>query len=260
MRSSDNPDPVQLIIAEELLRAYDVMWEGVELEVIAVEKQFDCPLVNPDTGESSKTYSRAGKIDTIVRDVRHRVLVVEHKTSSYDIQPGSDYWKMLQLDSQVSDYFVGGRSLGYQIDGCLYDVVGKPKMLPLLSTPIDQRKYTKPTKKEPPRLYSGQREFDETLDEFRERLRSHIAENPARYLQRAIIARTEDDERAAALDSWQIARQMAESEHIGRFPRNSHSCQDYNRMCEYFGVCARTEDLGDETLFRTAKKAHEELE
>jgi PD-(D/E)XK nuclease superfamily len=257
---SGKPDPVQLIIAQELMELYDERWGNEPYEVLGVEQQFECPMLNPETGAASRTFRRAGKIDVIVRDARDgRVLVVEHKTSSEDITPGNDYWKMLQLNSQVSDYFVGGKSLGHDIVGCLYDVVAKPKLRPLLATPPELRKYTKATKTEPSRPYAGQRDTDETLDEFRVRLRAHIRENPAQWLQRGLVSRLEEDENDAAFDTWQLAQQIRESERLGRHPRNTNGCKAYFKICEYFGVCTRTESLDDETLFRKAETAHEEL-
>jgi len=255
-----SPDPTQLIIAEELTMLYHERWANEPYEVIAVECQFEGPLLNPETGAQSRTFRRAGKMDVLVRDTRDgRELVVEHKTSSEDISQGSDYWKMLTLNSQVSDYFAGGKELGHDIAGCLYDVVAKPKLRPLLATPVAERKYTKPTKTEPSRLYANQRETDETLDEFRARLRAHIRENPAQWLQRGLVSRLEEDERDAAFDTWQIAQQIRESERLDRHPRNPNGCKAYFRICEYFGVCTRTESLDDETLFRKAETAHEEL-
>lgn len=257
---SGQPDPVQLIIAQELMVAYDARWGAEPYEVLGVERKFECPMLNPETGAPSRTYQNGGKMDVIVRDLRDgRELVVEHKTSSEDISQGSDYWKMLQLNSQVSDYFVGGRSLGFDIQGCLYDVVAKPKLRPLLATPVAERKYTKATKTEPSRLYANQRESDETLHEFRLRVRAHIDENPSQWFQRGVIARLEEDERDAAFDTWQIGQQIRESERLNRHPKNTNGCKSYFRVCEYFGVCTRTESLEDETLFRKAETAHEEL-
>jgi hypothetical protein len=259
-RSGTMPDPVQLIIAQELMELYDERWGKEPYEVLGVERQFDCPMLNPETGAPSRTFRRGGKMDVLARDTRDgRVLVVEHKTSSEDIEPGSDYWKLLQLNSQVSDYFVGGKSLGLDIVGCLYDVVAKPKLRPLMATPESERKYTKPTKTEPSRLYAAQRESDETLDEFRARLRAYIRENPAQWIQRGLVSRLEEDEVDAAFDTWQIAQQIRESERLGRHPRNTNGCKAYFKVCEYFGVCTRTESLEDETLFRRAETAHEEL-
>lgn len=254
------PDPVQLIICEELLALYDARWSSEPYEVLEVEKVFETPMINPETGVPSRTYVAGGKMDAIVRDVRDfRMLVVEHKTSSEDISPGSEYWQRLTLNSQVSDYFAGGRSLGYDIEACLYDVVLKPKLRPLLATPLESRKYTKATKTEPSRLYAAQRENDETLDEFRLRLREHLLQNPEQWFVRGIVARTEEDERDAAFDSWNIGKQIAESARLNRHPRNPNSCNVYHRMCEFFGVCTRTASLEDETLFRVAETAHEEL-
>ena len=69
-------------------------------------------------------------------------LVVEHKTTSLEIGPGSPYWRRLLLDSQVSNYLVGAESLGMRADGVLYDVVRKVQLRPQRATPPDERQYT----------------------------------------------------------------------------------------------------------------------
>jgi hypothetical protein len=53
------------------------------------------------------------------------------------------------MDGQVSTYFDGAASLGLDVAGCIYDVIGKPGIRPLQATPVEARKYTKPTKAEP---------------------------------------------------------------------------------------------------------------
>lgn len=50
---------------EAMLVGYAARW-GRPTGVIAVEKQFRIPLVNPETGASSRTFSLGGKVDVIV--------------------------------------------------------------------------------------------------------------------------------------------------------------------------------------------------
>jgi PD-(D/E)XK nuclease superfamily len=53
--------------AEAMMRGYDCRWRDEPLEVLAVEKEFSTPLLNPETGSASRTFLRAGKLDAVVR-------------------------------------------------------------------------------------------------------------------------------------------------------------------------------------------------
>lgn len=129
---------------EELLRGYDTRWCLERLIPIAVEVQFTAPLVNPVSGRISITYQLGGKLDVLARDIRGRVVIVEHKTSGEDITTGSKYWQRLRMDGQISQYFAGARALGYEPTACLYDVLGKPRLEPRGATPEAERELTLP--------------------------------------------------------------------------------------------------------------------
>lgn len=131
----------------ELLRGYHYRWSMAmaDLEVIAVEVEFRCPLINPETGAASRTFEQGGKLDVLVRERSiGRVLIVEHKTSSEDVGVGSTYWKRLRMDSQISTYLSGAEALGHVASACLYDVIAKPTIRPSKATPMEAREYTKP--------------------------------------------------------------------------------------------------------------------
>jgi hypothetical protein len=246
VQSEDFVEPLDRVRAEELLTAYDVRWADAAIEVLAVDAGFETAIVNPETGATSRTFALGGTINVLVRLGDGRVVIVEHKTSSEDIGAGSDYWKRLRLDSQVSDYFVGARSLGVDVAGCLYDILGKPKLQLLEATPVDKRQYKKDGT-----LYASQRDRDETLDEFRLRLRAHLADNLDRYYQRGVVSRLEEDERDAAFDTWQTAREIRDADRFNRHPRNPNACVQWGATCEFFAVCAREADLDDPTRYRT---------
>lgn len=252
--AGEQPDPYELVRAETLLAGYEARWGGQDLEVLHVEAEFTAPLINPETGAASKTWQMAGKVDAIARTPEGRVLIVEHKTSSEDIGAGSEYWRRLQLDHQVSDYFAGARALGFDPAGCLYDVIGKPGLRPAKATPPEARRYTKDGK-----LYANQREVDETPEEFRARLVAAIAEAPERFYQRGEVVRLEDEERDAAFDGWQIGRLIREAQLAARWPRRVDSCVSFGRTCDFFGVCTKQASLDDSLLFRRTERAHEEL-
>lgn len=241
--------------AREMLIGYHARWCDEPLDVIAVEKEFRAPLINPETGAPSRTFQLGGKLDVIVTDRRDgRVYKVEHKSSSEDIGVGSSYWKRLTLDPQISTYYAGARELGYDVAGCIYDVLAKPGQRPLKATPEDARKFTAKGV-----LYANQRDKDETPEEYAERIRASIVENPDKFYQRGIVVRLESEERDAAFDRWQTSRMLREAQLSARWPRNPDNCVRYGRMCSYFGVCTGTESIDDPTLFRRTSNVHEEL-
>jgi hypothetical protein len=226
-----------------------------------------------------------------------RVLNVEHKSTSLEIGQGSSYWRRLLLDGQVSTYKTGVRAFGYEPVGTLYDVVRKVQLRPQLATPVEERKYTQPKdrackeckKKNPTpaphvekvgegddardvacidgrivtdpggKLYANLRERDETPDEYRERVRADIAANPDKYFQRGLVVRLEQEERDAAKDAWELARQIRDSQLEGRWPRNPEACDSYGAMCAFWSVCTGETTIDDPTRFRDAEQ-HQELQ
>ena len=247
------PDTIALATARAMMTGYHHRWAGDGLEVCAAEVEFAAPLVNPATGAASKTFELAGKIDAIVRDSRGDTWIVEHKTSSADISSGSTYWQQLRLDSQISTYMVGARSLGYRPVGVIYDVLRKPGLRPKMATPAESRKYTKDGV-----LYATQRDTDESPAEFEQRILLDIAEKPESYFVRGEVMRLESDEQEAAADCWQIARMIREAEVMARAPRNADACMAYSRACDYFAVCTHADSLDNADKFRRAEM-HEEL-
>lgn len=251
----DAADPFELVRAVEMLHGYTLRWGGERYDVLAVECEFRAPLINPYTRRPSRTFELGGKIDAIARDLSDgRVYIVEHKTSSEDVSPGSNYWQCLRLDAQVSMYYRGARALGYDVSGVVYDVLGKPKHVPSKATPIEKRQYRKDGG-----LYATQRASDETPREYQARVREAMAEEPDRYFARGTVVRLEDEESLAAWDAWQLAQQIREGDRFQRYPRNTDSCKRWGRLCSYFGVCTKTESLEDANAFRRVEDVHEEL-
>lgn len=292
-KKGDDINEFDLVKVEELMLGYTARWGDEKYETIAVERVFDVPLINPETGSASKTYRVQGALDALAR-LDGKLIHVEHKTTSDDISAGTDYWRMVSaLDSQVSTYQSALKSLGLEAE-TLYDVVRKVELKPFKETPEESRRYTKGKTKqcpfckktgnvpgphlvslaeeedkycdgkgsiviELPRLDARQHEQDETVEEFRERIRAHIAENPGRYYARGPIVRLERDEAEHAKDTWQIAAMIRLSENADSFPRNPGACRRFHRLCEYFEVCSGNASIDNDTLFRTAEHAHEEL-
>lgn len=260
------PELAERIRAEEMLAAYDRRWRYAPLEPVAVEAEFRTRLVNPATGRASETYDLGGKIDVVCRrwhldDERpsYEMVVVEHKSTSEDAGPGGAYRRRLRMDGQVSVYHDGAAALGHQVVGCIYDVLVKPSQRPLKATPVELRKFTKPTKADPvPRLYANQRETDEMPDEYRARVREALAADPDALLREEVV-RLDDEMAGARADVWDTARTIRESELAGRAPRNPAACQAYGRDCDFWPHCADGVPLADPTRYRRVDTPHTEL-
>lgn len=245
----DAEDPFMAAKAEALMLGYHARWAGQRYRVLEVESGFELPLVNPETNATSRTWQLVGRTDVLVEDERGRRIVVEHKTSSEDISPGSDYWQRLRLDQQVSTYIEAAKA-----DVCLYDVLVKPGQRPLKATPEELRKYTKPTKKDPePRLYSNQRAEDETPEEYKARIVEHM--DPEKHFARVEVVRLEEDQREAAIGVWQTGVQIRDAKRLKLFPQNPDACHRYGRRCEYLGVCLGEEALDDPYRFKPKEEA-----
>jgi hypothetical protein len=229
-------DPFEQARVEELLRGYDRAWgeEAGKYEVLGVERPFEAALLNPASWRASATWRLAGKVDLLLRRREDgRVLVCEHKTTSESIEdPAAAYWAKLQMDAQISAYVVGAEALGHQVTDILYDVALRPAQRPLLATPPENRKYRKDGA-----LYAGQREVDETPEDYRARVRGAIEESPSRFFQRRVVPRTESQIRDFLADAWMQGRVMRDSERLGLAPRNPDACHRFG-TCVFWQACS----------------------
>jgi PD-(D/E)XK nuclease superfamily len=194
------------------------------------------------------------------RDTGKRT-IQEIKTSSEDISLGSSYWQKVALtDPQVTTYLLASQKKGWGHTEVLYDVMRKPDQKRLYATPQASRRYTKPTKTEPSRLYSDQRENDETDDEFELRILEDILKRPERYYQRGVVVRLEHEHEAYLRDVDGVVRLMQVTRTMGEnVPRNVDSCFKYGRPCDFFLVCGNGVDVmnGDFYQRRQSKKKND---
>lgn len=271
-------DEFRDVTLRELFDGYVRRWLDEDLEnyePVGAEVYFEAPLMNPETGGMSKTWKLAGKIDAIAREKRTgKVVIVEHKTTSQDIGPGSDYWKKIPIDGQVSGYYVGAQVNGYDAQDCVYDVIRKPAIRPSSSVPVldddglkivvDEVTGERVMKKDgTPRQSAGEGmkllTREELPCEYAERLRDDIYARPDYYYARLNVARSSDDLAEYLFDMWAVGREIADAERMGRFSRNPNACSIYGQ-CEYFDVCTGCASIDDVNLFRTAESPNEELD
>jgi hypothetical protein len=244
-------DAYQQASALAMIQQYALRWGNEPMTVVAVEQQFEIPLVNPDTGGTSKTWKLAGKIDAIV-EIGGKLYIVEHKTTSDDLAPESRYWAKLGIDGQVSGYYMGAKALGYDVVGCIYDVLKKPTLRPSKATAEADRKFTKGGE-----LYANQRLNDESIEEWSARLNAEIS-NHTKYFRRLDVPRTDGDMIEYLADMWSVGREIAEAQSAGRWPRNPRSCDVYSG-CPYFDVCAGGDSIENPVRFERGP-IHPELQ
>jgi len=255
------------------ISAYDWFWKIDPAQVEACEQTFNLPIVNPETGAASTKWRMAGKIDKRVRR-GERLLVREHKSSSADLSPQSDYWLQKRLDSQISFYVLAGRQLA-GVAGVDYDVFRKPQIRPSMLTQAETKAFVqsgeycgdrfdvyvatdldggpmvsvdtivadvklgaapKPTKANP----NPEQPFAirETPAMFGARLVQTICAEPARYFARQEIARTELDLEQFRHELWAQMQAINDQTLSGRFFRNENAClQKGDKKCPYCSIC-----------------------
>ncbi len=270
----EGADPFESAKARAMLIGYDARWrdDAERYEVLGVEVELEPqPIINPASGRTSRTWVLGGKLDVYVRELAtDRRLVIEHKTTSEDVSEGSDYFKRLRLDSQVSVY-----TTMTDAEAVLYDVLAKPGQRPgsVALTDEDGVKIVLDANGERVRTKDGKKwrqtgdaaegyvlqAREETPEEFFVRVVDAIAENPDRYFARAEVVRLETEILDHQADVWGTAQRIRENQIVGRWPRNPESCVRFGRTCAYFAVCCGEASLEDGSLFEKTTSGHVEL-
>jgi len=274
-------DPLAWAVEREtvrnLLAGHFWRYEADNLEVVANERAFELPLVNPDTGRSSRTFVVCGKIDKIVRMPDGRLAVLEYKTCGQDIGPESDYWLRLRYDSQVSLYVLAARALGFDVATALYDVTRKPEISPRQIPELDEHDLKivvdgngqRVMKKDgTPRQTADSAQGyvllsrQETAEEFGKRLLEDIGVRPDFYYQRREVPRTEDVLSEFQAELWQQAQYLMAVRKSGLWFRNVN--QMNCRNCDFKELCLNgvkiTPDGLPPTGFVQVENVHPELE
>lgn len=235
-------------------------WHNDEIvKSVAVEQAFNMPIINPDTGYPTPSFTSAGKIDRIGELPDVTFAVIERKTTSEQIEPDSAYWKALRNDPQISRYILAAKYLGHDVTKVVYDVIKKPQIKPRRVEKAEMALANSTGAYYGLKL-AGPCPDRETPAMYGARLRADIAARPDFYLARVEIARTDGDLEEFQYDLWQTQQDIRQSMHTGRFYRNPAAClEPFN--CEYLDVCGELYAHPDviPSGFRRVKRLHEEL-
>jgi hypothetical protein len=254
-----------------MVAAYFTHHEKKKLNYLSQEEGFKIEL-------SDGVYSQ-GVLDGIVKLDDGRLAVLETKTTADDISPGSDYWRRLRNDVQITRYMLGARAMGYAVETVLYDAVRKPAQSPknipsadfitlfekeqyhghgVSTATVSQIKHQFAfAKADSPR---GVPKIKEPLELFCIRVYETMTSDPDRYFQRIEIPRTNAD-----IEVFQTQMMMDEMELLHRkkhdiWQRNDHACFQFGR-CPMFDLCANNYTAGSELLpgFERVDNVHPEL-
>lgn len=110
-----------------------------------------------------------------------------------------------------------------------------------------------------PRLHSNQRDRDETIDEFEDRVLSVVAENPDAFLLRGTVVRLDSEIPRMREDLLEQIKLERAANLLGAAPRNPEACSRFGRLCEFFSACAGRESIDNQLLFPRSGTAHPEL-
>jgi|GEM_PF-5604992 len=82
-RAQDEGQKRDWFLATAMMRGYAAQYPSEEFEVVALEKTFEGPIVNPATGAASRSFVLAGKVDGIIR-IGGEHFILEHKCVTGD--------------------------------------------------------------------------------------------------------------------------------------------------------------------------------
>ena len=277
-------DPIAWAVEREIimnaLAGYDWYWnsgEESEWETLAVELQFDLPLVNPETGRATPRFRRVGRIDHVVRNRLTRVIrIKENKTTGSSIDSGSTYWDRLRMDTQSKFYILAARYLqcgGWvaigadenedSVSGLLHDVFHKPTIRPKKLTQAASKGFVEDgmymgrefrvvtevdgiseiqvngvTAEVEPRAKEGVFAIRETPEMFGARFLADILAEPEKFFARREVPFTDQELADFRHQIWSLQRTMAEMEKSGHWFQNENQCEAVGTSaCPYRPIC-----------------------
>ena len=265
-----------------MLTLYFWRWEEYDksLEWESVEFSFEQPIVNPETGRQARNFTMAGKIDGLVMMQDGKLALVEHKTTSDDIDPTGDYWRMLRMDPQISTYWLAAVGLGHPVQTVLYDVIHKPGLKPKQIAETDAMDVKIVLDGEGKRVKTASglwrqtgdkakgyalQTRQETPDEYAKRIHTEVTGNVDKYFARVPIPRLQSDLEEHAYDVWGMQKIIRECQRTDRWPRNTHACKGFG-LCPYFALCGYGFDVEEFKStgavpegFKVVGEVHQEL-
>jgi hypothetical protein len=220
--------------ATAMMTGYAARYPDEEFEVVALEKHFEGPIVNPDSGAASRSFALAGKVDGIVR-IGNEYFVLEHKTAS---QLDADYLERLWADFQITIYaYYVEQTLGIPITGILYNVLVKARLQQ--SKGETEEEYESRRAELLAKSKTGKTTAKRKLPESDEGFQQRLAEKYADPLMfhREMLYLSRDRFEILRAELWELTQAYLEARRRGAFYQNTSFCFNYQRPCAYFALC-----------------------
>lgn len=221
-------------LATAMMRGYAARYVSEEFEVIALEKNFEGPIVNPATGAASRSFVLAGKVDGIVR-IGGENFILESKTAS---QVDGDYLEKLWTDFQITIYaYYIEQTMGIPVTGILYNVLVKAKLQQGKGETEEefQARRAELLAKSKTGKTTAKRKMPESDEEFQKRLAEKYADPEMFHREMLYLSRDRFEILRAEL--WELTQAFLDARRRGVFYQNTAFCFNYQRPCPYFALC-----------------------
>ena len=233
-RAQDEDQKRDWLNATAMMTAYSARYATEEFEIVALEKTFEGPIVNPATGAASRSFVLAGKIDGIVR-IGGEYFVLEHKTAS---QVDADYLEKLWTDFQITLYaYYIEQTLGVPITGILYNMLVKARLQQGKGETVEEfeTRRAELLAKSKTGKTTAKRKLPESDEEFAARLDEKYADPQMFHREMLYLSRDRFDILRSEL--WELTQAFLDARRRGVFYQNTAFCFNYQRPCAYFALC-----------------------
>jgi hypothetical protein len=233
-RTQDEDQRRDWHLATAMMKGYAARYPAEEFEVIALEKAFEGPIVNPSTGAASRSFKLAGKVDGIIR-IGGEFFILEHKTAS---QVDADYLEKLWTDFQITIYaHYIEQTMGVPITGIIYNVLVKAKLQQSKGETEEefQARRAELLAKSKTGKTTAKRKLPESDEEFQQRLAEKYADPEMFHREMLYLSRDRFDILRSEL--WELTQAFLDARRRGVFYQNTAFCFNYQRPCPYFALC-----------------------
>jgi len=221
-------------LATAMMLGYALHYPEDPFTVIALEQTFAGPLVNPETGKPSRSFTLAGKVDGLVEQ-DGEVFLLEHKTAS---TIDGEYLEKLWMDFQLLLYaYALEKHCGLRIAGVIYNILVKAKLRQGQGETEEEfrQRAAELAAKNKTGKTTATRKHPEADADFQGRLRAKYAE-PGMF-HREVLYFSRDQLAEVERELWQLSQQFLWARRHGGFFRNTGYCFHYGRPCAYYPLC-----------------------
>ena len=243
-------------LATAMMTGYANRYPEEEFEVVELEKVFQGPIVNPETGAASRSFVLSGKVDGIVK-IGNEYFVLEHKTAA---MLDSSYLERLWTDFQITLYaYYVEQTLGFPITGILYNVLVKAKLQQSAGETEEEfeARRAELLAKSKTGKSSAKRRTPESDEEFQARLAEKYADPEMFHREKLYLSRDRFEILRAEL--WELTQAFLDARRRGVFYQNTSHCFQYQRPCPYFALCRSNGNPNVLENFYQRVEPHEEL-